>query len=89
MGKVMINETDATKTARNGSSNESLREKRKGERAHVDVSRGSEKAEDTKVKVNTNDKTGDAKGSQQRVDSGRPKSDSKAMQYARRARRTP
>lgn len=79
MGKVMINETDATKTARNGSSNESLREKRKGERAHVDVSRGSEKAEDTKVKVNTNDKTGDAKGSQQRVDSGRPKSDSKAI----------
>lgn len=79
MGKVMINETDATKTARNGSSNESLREKRKGERAHVDVSRGSEKAKDTKVKVNTNDKTGDAKGSQQRVDSGRPKSDSKAI----------
>lgn len=79
MGKVMINETDATKTARNGSSNESLREKRKGERAHVDVSRGSEKAKDTKVKVNTNDKTGNAKGSQQRLDSGRPKSDSKAI----------
>lgn len=79
MGKVMINETDATKTARNGSSNENLREKRKGERAHVDVSRGAEKAKDTKVKVNTNDETGDAKGSQQRVDSGRPKPDSKAI----------
>lgn len=57
MGKVMINETDAAKTARNGSSVDGKRGTHPRERAHLDLSRKSAKAEDTETKVTTKAKT--------------------------------
>ena len=56
MGKVTINKTDATKTARNGSSENSRRGVNKQERAHLDLSRGGEQPERVGVKVHNKQK---------------------------------
>lgn len=56
MGKVMINKADATKTARNGSSDNSRRGVNKQERAHLDMLRKAEQPERVGVKVNNTKK---------------------------------
>lgn len=63
MGKVMINKTDATKTARNGSSDDSRPGVNKQERAHIDLSRKVEQTDHVGVKVSNTKKndTGAAK----------------------------
>lgn len=53
MGKVIINETDATKTARKGSSADTQRGTHPRERAHLDLSKKKVEKEPAEVKVTT------------------------------------
>ena len=72
MGKVTINESDATKTARNGSSTPSQRDSSRSQRAHIDVSQ-SKSGTNTNKKSKSTDKADSAKTPSAKASSSKAK----------------